>query len=325
MHTNANDDERVGRIAPEGAEIMALLAAPGGTRQTVHRAMQFAARLRAPLSSLFGQPLRDLLARAVPGEEDAARALHACDADCRWRGEAAVSLCAAAGIQRVTCADPAYPALLHTRLGQQAPPILFHQGNEALLGAGGAGIVGTRKPTGDGAGIAREAARFLADSAIPVISGGAAGVDLAAHEAAMHADGATVVVLAEGLHAHHPTPAIRSGLEQGQALLISEFMPGLEWKAHRAMMRNRTIAAMSGAVCVVEPRATGGSRATAEAALSMGVPVFHWGGAAREGIFRGRHGARPLATRGRLDTAALEAALRGNTGEAGFQADLFGE
>lgn len=325
MRNNAKNADRPGRIAPDGAEVMALLAAPGGTRQTVHRAMQLAARLRTPLSALFGQPLRELLAQAVPGEEEAARALHACDADVRWRGEAAVALCAAAGIQWITCTDPAYPAPLHARLGQQAPPILFFQGNEALLGAGGAGIVGTRKPTGEGAGIAREAARFLADSAIPVISGGAAGVDLAAHEAAMHADGATVVVLAEGLHGHHPTPAIRSGLGQGQALLISEFMPGLEWKAHRAMMRNRTIAALSGAVCVVEPRATGGSRATAESALSMGVPVFYWGGASREGIFQGRHGARPLATRGRLDTAALEAALRGNMGAAGLQTDMFGE
>jgi len=305
------------------ADLIALTLTDRAGRQAIHRAIQLANRAERPLGTLLGAPVKALLDLAAPGEEAAAAALGACGEHERQRAAAILSLCAAAGIRCWTCLDPGYPRFLREHLADQAPPLLFYQGNEALLEARGAGIVGRRKPSMEGAGWARAAAGHFAEEGVTVVSGGADGIDLEAHRAALKADGTTVVILPEGLHAHHADTAIRTGLRNGQCLLVSEFLPSDDWRTHRAMTRNRTIAACSRMICVIEPRATGGSMFTAEQALAQGKPVFYWGGACRDGALRDRHGAFPLARGGMLAVGGIAGERYPRADGTSGQGDLF--
>lgn len=309
---------------PTPLELIALGLVARAGRNTLHRAIQFAGRQGRSLGSLFGEPRRILAERAAPGDDKAVAALHACGEEEQANAKAIVSLCRKAGIEIWTCAHPDYPSFLGDCLGTQAPLLLFYQGNEALLNAEGGGIVGTRRPTAEAAGWAKETAQFLAGEGYTLMSGGAAGIDLEAHEAALRADGTTVLILPEGLHTYHPPPAIRRGLANGQVMLLSEFLPSSAWQTHQAMTRNRTIAACSRFICVVEPRPSGGSMFTAEEALRQGKRVFYWGGACRDGALRDRRLAAPLARSGQLDRESLRSAAQQTGSVAPRQSDLFG-
>ena len=86
-----------------------------------------------------------------------------------------------------------------------------------------------------------------------MVSGGAYGIDGAAHRAALAADGLTVAVLAGGIDV--PYPAGHSALLRRiakKALLVTEYPPGMRPARHRFLTRNRLVAALAGATVVVE-------------------------------------------------------------------------
>lgn len=287
-------------------DLIALSLVAGAGRKTLHCARRLAERRQVPVSAFFGLPLSELLPLAALGEAGAAEALSKCGADEQARGAWLLAMARENGIGCVLVGTPAYPGHLTKALGDQAPPILFYKGTESLMDSPCGGIVGTRRPTREGAALATEAAQGFAREGIPVVSGGASGIDQAAHQAAIRADGNTIVVLPEGIHAYDPPPFIRTGLEDGRVLLLSEFLPTDNWQTHRAMTRNRTIAACSAVLCVIEPRPKGGSMFTAEQTLAGNKPVFYWGGACRDGALRDRKGAHRLTdARGKLQGAAL--------------------
>jgi DNA protecting protein DprA len=287
-------------------DLIALSLVEGAGRKTLHAARRMAMRQRRALSSFFSVPLADLLPLAAPGESGAAEALSRCGAQEQFRAAWMMSAARDSAIRVVLSGAPDYPKYLVHPLGNQAPPLLFLLGNEALLESPGAGIVGTRHPTGEGTDIAIAAARLFAEEGIPVVSGGARGIDQAAHHAALKADGSTVAIVPEGLQSYEPPDFIRAGMDRGQVLLVSEYLPTDGWHTHRAMTRNRTIAACSSLVCVIEPKEKGGSMFTAEQALEQGRTVFYWGGACRDGALRDRNGAYRLTdARGKLQKAAL--------------------
>lgn len=291
-------------VNPE--DFIALSLVAGAGRKTLHCARRLAARQQRPISAFFGLPMSELLSIATPGESSAAEALSRCGADERARATWLIATARDSGIGCLVAYTPAYPDYLARALGEQAPPVLFYQGAESLIDIPGAGIVGTRRPTREGTALAIDAASSFAREGIPVVSGGARGIDETAHQAAIRADGNTIVILPEGLHAYDPPPFLRKGLAGGQVLLISEFLPTDSWQTHRAMTRNRTIAACSSVLCVIEPRQKGGSMFTAEQALAGNRPVFYWGGACRDGALRSREGAYRLTdARGRLHSTAL--------------------
>lgn len=306
-------------------DLIALSLMPGAGRGVVHTALRAASRRGTVLGGLFGLPKSDLLAAAAPGETSIVGPIHACGEAERARAAWLLGLAAQQGHGYITCLDSGYPSFLAGALAAQAPPLLFFQGNEALLEGQGGGVVGTRRPTEEGREWARAAARLFAGEGITLMSGGADGIDLEAHRAALMAEGTTVVILPAGLHAHQPHPAIRRGLENGQVLLLSEFLPTDDWQTHRAMTRNRTIAAFSRTLCVVEPREKGGSMYTAEQALDQGTPVFYWGGACRDGALRGRHGAYPLVRSGTLAAGGVRAAVLRSGPDRARQGELFDE
>ena len=137
-------------------------------------------------------------------------------------------------------------------------------------------IVGARAATSYGERIAAEISSTLGEWGIPSISGGAFGIDAAAHRGSLAAGGVTIAVLACGIDIAYP--AAHHGLfdritESG--LLISESPPGGLPLKNKFLTRNRIIAALSKEVVVVEAALRSGSLSTANWANSLGRKV--WG------------------------------------------------
>jgi len=159
-----------------------------------------------------------------------------------------------------------------------APPIgLVIKGDRKLLIqlSNSISIVGSRRPTNYGLIVANQLASDACKQEIVVISGGAYGIDTAAHKATLMAGGKTVAVLGGGVNHLYP-------IENGQiftkiaenGLLISEVMPNVKTMPARFLTRNRLIAALSKATVVVEAEFVSGSIRTARDAAEIFRPVF---------------------------------------------------
>lgn len=152
------------------------------------------------------------------------------------------------------------------------PPSLRVRG--ALPRAPGVAIVGTRKASEQGLAFARELAAELATCGVAVWSGGALGIDAAAHEGALGV-GATVAVLGGGLE--RPSPASHTALferiaREGGAV-ISGYADDAPAREHQFLERNRLLAAAVSLLVVVECREKSGARSAAKAARVLGRPV----------------------------------------------------
>jgi DNA processing protein len=137
-----------------------------------------------------------------------------------------------------------------------------------------AAIVGTRASTAYGEHVAADFAAGLANRDAAVVSGGAFGIDGAAHRAALAAEGVTVAVLAGGVDVPYPSghAALLERIRD-QGLLVSEYPPGQRPARHRFLTRNRLVAALAGATVVVEAGARSGAANTAAWARSLGRAV----------------------------------------------------
>lgn len=169
-------------------------------------------------------------------------------------------------------------------------------------------IVGARAATPEGCRLARRLGEDLARLGVAVVSGGALGIDAAAHRGALDGGGFTLAVLAQGVT--RPSPRSNAGLfrkivESGGGLLSECDVP-----QHRGafVVRNRLIAALAQVLVVVEAKARSGTRSTIEAARALGRPVaaFPWRVADRRGegcLEALREGAHLV--RGARDVCAL--------------------
>lgn len=165
-----------------------------------------------------------------------------------------------------------------------------------------AAIVGTRAATAYGQHVAAELSAGLAEREVAIVSGGAYGIDGAAHRAALAADGMTVAVLAGGVDVLYP--AGHSALLHRVAcsgLLVSEYPPGVRPARHRFLTRNRLVAALSGATVVVEAGIRSGAASTAAWARGLGRVVCAVPGPITSGASAGCHlllrGGAELITR----------------------------
>jgi DNA processing protein len=138
------------------------------------------------------------------------------------------------------------------------------------------GIVGTRHPSEEGRAFARSLARDLANEGINVFSGGAEGIDTAAHEGALDAGGPTAVIAPSSFD--RPFPKENARLFQRVVDAGGAFLSRYAWGApafkYRFPERNRVLAALVEVVIVVETGVDGGSRITTAAARSLGRPVL---------------------------------------------------
>ena len=159
-----------------------------------------------------------------------------------------------------------------------APPIgLIIKGERKLLTqlSKSISIVGSRRPTNYGLSVAIQLATDASKQEIVVISGGAYGIDSAAHQATLMAGGKTLAVLAGGVNNLYP-PENHQMFSQiaENGLLISEVMPSVRTVPARFLNRNRLIAALSKATVVVEAEFVSGSIRTARDAAEIFRPVF---------------------------------------------------
>jgi DNA processing protein len=156
------------------------------------------------------------------------------------------------------------------------PPIgLFIKGNIEALAQQSLAVVGTRNPTPYGVRAAQEFAAGFVDREWVIVSGGAYGIDSAAHKGALVAEGVTIAVTASGLDSMYPAGNQRlfeEILENGA--IISEYLPGVVARPHRFLVRNRLIAALSKATLVVEAAFRSGSLRTARDAAELVRPVM---------------------------------------------------
>lgn len=137
-------------------------------------------------------------------------------------------------------------------------------------------VVGTRYADDDALDFTHAVARELARSGVVVVSGGARGIDAAAHQGALDGGGRTVVVGAGGLDHPYPpehAPLFARVVEAGGALL-TEANDGDEPLARCFLHRNRLVAALAQAVLVVQAPARSGALGTAAWAKRLGRPLF---------------------------------------------------
>ncbi len=186
------------------------------------------------------------------------------------------------------CHHRDYPPLL---LRAPNPPLaLFVAGDPALLWHPSVAIVGTRAPTPAGIAHAADFARALARSGLAVTSGLAAGIDTAAHEATLAADGKTVAVLGTGPDVAYPRANARllARIASGGAV-VSEHLPGTRPQQFHFPTRNRIIAGLSLATLVIEAAWQSGALITARLAAEAGREVFALPGSIRNPLARGCH------------------------------------
>ncbi|MFI7321735.1 DNA-processing protein DprA [Streptomyces venezuelae] len=187
--------------------------------------------------------------------------------------------------------DAEWPVTLDD-LGDARPVGLWVRGRPSLRiwGLRSVAVVGSRACSGYGAHMAAELAVGLAERGWVVISGGAYGVDGAAHRGALGAGGATVAVLACGVD--RPYPRGHAGLigriaEQG--LVVGELPPGDHPTPSRFILRNRVIAALTRGTVVIEAAYRSGALATARSAQELGRFVMGVPGPATSGLSAGVH------------------------------------
>jgi DNA processing protein len=162
--------------------------------------------------------------------------------------------------------------------GEPMPPLALWvkgAGDLASLGVRSVGIVGARAATAYGEHVTAELAYGLASRGVSVVSGGAYGIDAAAHRGSLAAGGQTVVVSAGGLDRPYPqgnASLFSRAAETG--LVISESPPGAAPQRHRFLTRNRLIAALSTGTVVVEAALRSGAANTAKHCFEMGRPVM---------------------------------------------------
>ena len=137
-------------------------------------------------------------------------------------------------------------------------------------------IVGTRRCTRYGRGLARVYGQACATAGWPVISGLARGADGEAHRGVVDAGGVGVAVLGCGPDIVYPAEhrPLAEGLLAAGGAVVTEYPPGTRPEPWRFPPRNRIIAGLAAAVVVVEAAETGGALITAAAALEQGRHVF---------------------------------------------------
>ena len=223
----------------------------------------------------FGSGRRAL--GASPEELDAAAgtacsdALSSPDLDSRVRD--GLKRCRTPEIEILLWSDEEYPE----RLGQlvDPPPVLFARGRLELLSRPAVTIVGSRRSTAYGRRSAEALAAQMTLRGITVVSGLALGIDGASHRGALEAGGDTIAVLGSGVDLIQPASHRRLGERVARdGLLLSEFLPGEPARAHHFPRRNRILAALGGAVVVVEAAERSGAFITVEHALDLGRDVY---------------------------------------------------
>ncbi|VAX00008.1 Rossmann fold nucleotide-binding protein Smf possibly involved in DNA uptake [hydrothermal vent metagenome] len=173
----------------------------------------------------------------------------------------------------LTLDDARYPSLL--REIADPPPVLYVYGQISALALNPFAMVGSRNPSSSGTETAFAFAKHLSSMGFSIVSGLALGIDVASHQGALAADGATIAVTGTGLDRVYPAKHKDIAHQiTDKGALVSEFAPGTAATAGNFPRRNRIISGLSYGVLVVEAALKSGSLITARLATEQGREVF---------------------------------------------------
>ncbi len=222
-------------------------------------------------ASILGAP-KDRLMRVDSIGEETAKILHGWQdhadplTELREAGERGISI--------VTQDDGDYPVPL--REAYDPPLLLYVWGKLEPRDRHAISVVGSRRATHYGTQATKKLSYQIAQAGFTIISGLARGIDTAAHEAAVAANGRTIAVLGSGLAKLFPQEnlALAEKIANGFGAVVSEFPLHTAPDKQTFPMRNRIVAAWARAVLVVECPAWSGSLITANLASEYGKPIF---------------------------------------------------
>ncbi len=240
--------------------------------------LQMPARLANTLLDLFGEPdavfsasLNDLSTVEGLTEKQAARIGDPTFLPTQKQ----IDFLLRAGVRLLHRNDDEYPRNL--REIPDPPPVLFFRGALDEKDRYAVALVGSRQATPYGRSVAARLARDLTCAGLTVVSGGALGIDAAAHRATVEAGGRTLVVLGCGLDVEYPRENLalfEQIVRQGQGALLTEFPLGATPEPWRFPLRNRIISGLSMGVVVVEAGVQSGALLTAGLAAEQGRDVM---------------------------------------------------
>ena len=207
---------------------------------------------------------------------------------CMVRAEQELAWTEAHGIHVWTLADEDYPYRL--RQCPDRPLLLYGKGNLFPSDGHIVSIVGTRRPTDRGKELTRKLVLDLHERLehVTIVSGGAYGIDITAHRAAIECGIPTIIVPAHGLDRIYPyqhRPEAVASLAHGG--LLTEFPSGTEPLGPYFLQRNRIVAGLADAVVVVESKEKGGSLVTAQMAVDYNRELFTFPGRPSDPASRG--------------------------------------
>ena len=269
--------EAVGRGNPLGKKLLETFGGPEAVYNADRAALLAAGvKRKADLKALCDKSLRR------------ARAVLSYTLDCRdWI---------------LTPADSYYPEQLRAI---DAPPLVLYGRGEPprLQDVPTLTIVGTRYCSSAGVYAAEKLAAVAAAAGITVISGGAVGIDAAAHRGALRAGGVTVLLMPCSLDVSYPreNAALRRSIVMNGGALLTEYAPTAKAYKSHFRERNRILSGLSLATCVVEAPKRSGALMTAGFAREQGRDVYSVPGDIDRACCKGsnallRKGAAPLCS-----------------------------
>ncbi|MBS3733523.1 MAG: DNA-processing protein DprA [Phycisphaerae bacterium] len=244
----------------------------------LHLAEGVAARTLGRLREAFGSAAGAVA--ATPGQLQAVKGIGVKTAEAIAAvtdADVDAELAAAERAGAVLCVrgEPGYPRALETIT--DPPEVLYVRGELRDTDAVAVGIVGARRCSHYGLEQAQRFGELLARAGLTVVSGGARGIDTAAHRGALTAGGRTLAVMGCGLSQTYPRENRKLFdriIAEGRGALVSELPMGVEIRAGNFHARNRIISGLSLGVLLVEAARRSGSLITARRADEQGRLVF---------------------------------------------------
>ncbi|MEX2550092.1 MAG: DNA-processing protein DprA [Nitriliruptoraceae bacterium] len=260
-------------------EVLVPIAAPGTDPEMLASLLAWAVRPRRTLESL-----RRLM-RDTGAEDPVSSARWRLHIETQLREDdvrAAMPLVVpwrARGCRLAMVGDPAYPDRVADGWPDSDAPILLAMAGALPPDGPAVAIVGSRRATSYGSGVAAWLAGAASAAGVRVVSGGAIGVDAAAHRGAVGGPGGTTVVLGCGHDVDYPRPHARAGglfdeVRAHGGTILSEQLPFAPPRAGVVRARNRIVAALADVTVVVEGGTRSGALLTASAAIERGRPVL---------------------------------------------------
>lgn len=177
------------------------------------------------------------------------------------------------GCHVITQRDENYPA--HLREIYDPPIVLYVLGQLTPRDKNAVGMVGSRMTTHYGMETARKLAYQLGSVGVTVVSGGARGIDTAAHQGALSARGRTIAVVGTGINIIFPSENAQL-FERiaGHGAVITQFPFNRPPDKQSFPIRNRIVAGMTLGTVVVEAHLNSGALITAEMCVDYGRQLF---------------------------------------------------